>query len=185
MVNRTHARPSSPAEDARAFSRAFSMVELVVVMTIIGVVAAIAVPRYASARSQYRVQSAAARLAADYAGLRPSAMALSGTATMSAVVRADSYTLALTSRDTSGNLATSTQTVNLGVEPYKAAFVTVWLSTGTAFGFDAYGNPLGTGGMQLRSGWTLSSVTFAASGDATVSAPIAMTSAQRAALGAP
>jgi type II secretory pathway pseudopilin PulG len=160
------------------------MVELVIVMVIVGVVAAIAMPRYAAARSQYRVQNACKRLAADYAGLKPTAAAQSGPSTLLMSANADYYRLATSTRDASNTPTTLTQTVDLGVEPYQASFVAVTLAAGSGFGFDAYGNPLGSGSAQLRSSWTLATVTFASTGDVTVGAPKAMSSAQRTALGA-
>lgn len=188
MPDHTHLRPGSLPSDLRAFShaggRGFSMVELAIVMVIVGVVAAIATPRYAAARAQYRVQNAAQRVAADYAGLRPTAYSQSGPCTFIASAGADSYSLSITTRDSSDMVRTITESVNLGIEPYKASFVTVSLTSGTAIGFDAYGNSLGSGGVQLRSSWTLTSVSFAPTGDVTVSAPVAMTPGQRATLGA-
>ena len=46
---------------------AFSLVELIMVLTIIGVVASIALPRFGSSLARYRVEAAAQRVIADMA----------------------------------------------------------------------------------------------------------------------
>ena len=50
--------------------RGFSLLELVMVLAVIAMVSAIAVPRYAGAAAQYRVEAAARRIASDLAAAR-------------------------------------------------------------------------------------------------------------------
>lgn len=50
---------------AQPLHRGFSLLELVMVLTIIAILAAIATPRYASAMARYRADLAARRIAAD------------------------------------------------------------------------------------------------------------------------
>lgn len=60
--------PQRPAPLCRALVRAgrgFSILELVVVLALISVAAAIAVPRYMGSQARYRVTASAARVAAD------------------------------------------------------------------------------------------------------------------------
>ncbi|MBI1189525.1 MAG: prepilin-type N-terminal cleavage/methylation domain-containing protein [Tepidisphaera sp.] len=180
MWKTTPQRPGKPEWAARASSRAFSMLELVLVLVVVGVVAAMAVPRYGAARSQYRVQAAAQRAASDYLGLRQRAMAASGNGRLLASDNASKYTIEVTSRDASGSTTTTTQTVDLSPEPYRAAIFDVSYSKGSDFGFDAYGNTLGAGTLTLRSTWTACQVSLDASGGASVGAARAMTSTQRA-----
>lgn len=177
----THPRSASGA--ARVLCRAFSMIELVVVMTIIALVAAVATPRFAAAQSQYRVQNAASRLAADYIGLRATAMSQSATALLSASSGSDVYKLSITALDASGVAQSRVETVQLGVEPYVARFLAVTQDSGSGLGFDAYGNAAGAGKAALRSGWTMVTVGFDADGGVTVGAPRGMSQAQRAAAG--
>ncbi|MFN7613934.1 MAG: Tfp pilus assembly protein FimT/FimU, partial [Phycisphaerae bacterium] len=55
--------------------RAFSMIELVIVLVIVGVTAAIAVPRYVNSVQRTKVDGAARRIAADIERLRDRARA--------------------------------------------------------------------------------------------------------------
>lgn len=179
MQTHTPRRPGKPFKAARAFSRGFSMLELVIVVVVVGVVAALAVPRYAAARSQYRVQGAAQRVMADYLGLRRRAMAESGSARLLAEEGRSVYLLQCRSRDAQFNDVTNSQRVDLGSEPYVASIMKVTQSTGSDLGFDAYGAVLGTGALTLRSVWTACTVSFDSAGGAAAGAPKSLTQVQR------
>src|SRR5690606_27031377 len=56
---------SAMPQAAQPLRRGFSLLELVMVLTIIAILAAIATPRYANAMARYRADLAARRIAAD------------------------------------------------------------------------------------------------------------------------
>jgi prepilin-type N-terminal cleavage/methylation domain-containing protein len=73
---------------------AFSLVELLFVIAIIAIVAAMAMPRYGRSVARYRAECAAKRVAADLALARSTAKAVSETRVVTFNTVAGSYTLA-------------------------------------------------------------------------------------------
>ena len=95
--------------------RAFSLVEMCLVVATIGVIAAVAVPRYQSSISRYRADSAARRLAADLVQAQSRARMLSSGQTLS--VTGNTYQITgMTDPEHPG----STYTVDLSGDPYYA-----------------------------------------------------------------
>lgn len=93
-------------------TRGFSMIELVIVLVIIGVTAAIAVPRYANSIQRTKVDGAARRMAADIERLRDRARAQGREQRL--YVATAGYVLVMT--DDAGN--TVKQQVDLSIDPY-------------------------------------------------------------------
>src|SRR3954469_1258777 len=106
--------------------RAFTMVELVMAMAIMAILAAIAIPRYASAISSYRARAAAQRIVHDLAQVQSLARTTSSSQTI--VFSTTGYQISnLRDLDT----ASTTYAVQLSAEPYKAAIASVNLTGGS------------------------------------------------------
>ena len=134
------------ATRANSFRRArgvpaFNVVELVLVVAITAMVAAIAVPRYANSLARYRADSAARRVAADLA-LAQNHATTAGRP-QSVVFVARSYQMAgLPHLD---GKSYGDYTVDLGADPYGVTRVAAEFGGDATVKYDLYGAP-DTGG---------------------------------------
>ncbi len=101
----------------RVSCRGFSLLEVVLVLAIIGIAAAVAVPRYSRAGARYRADLAARRVAADLRLAQSQAKAASSTRTVAFSAATEQYQLLGVS---SPDGASGDYTVILSAEPYKA-----------------------------------------------------------------
>ena len=124
----------------RVSHRAFTLIELVLVLVIVGVVAAMAAPRYAGALANYRSRCAARRVVLDLSAAAADALAASAARTMRFDRAANAYSV-------NGGAP-----VRLDREPYGAALVSVDLGGDDAITFDGYGAPDSGGTIVVRSG---------------------------------
>jgi prepilin-type N-terminal cleavage/methylation domain-containing protein len=129
----------------------FSLLELVLVMVIIAVIAAIAVPRYSSAASRYRVETAARRVVADLALAQARAKALSSSQTVAFAVGTSQYQIVGMTDPDHGS---STYTVRLGDDPYRVMLQSVDFGGRSQVTFDAYGTADSNGAVVVRAGAT-------------------------------
>jgi prepilin-type N-terminal cleavage/methylation domain-containing protein len=115
----------------------FSLLEMVFVLAVASVVAAILVPRYASASARYRVNFAARRVAADLELAAATARNASGSRTVT--FREDAtYTINLTrDLDRGGD----TYRVRLAAEPYGVTRIKAAFGPDATVIFDGYGTP--------------------------------------------
>ena len=122
-------------------ARAFSLVELVLVIAITAMVTAIAAPRYANSVARYRADSAARRVAADLALAQNNASTAGRVQPMVFISR--SYQMpGMAHLD---GKSYGDYTVDLGADPYKVTRVAAEFGGDATVKFDLYGNP-DTGG---------------------------------------
>ncbi len=122
---------------------AFSLVELMICIAVMAVLAALAIPRYANATSNYRADAAARRIVADLSLARSQARLISKPLTVVFDTAAQRYQISgmedLLHR-------TNVYSVQLSDQPYRATLVSVSFGGGAAqVTFDQYGSP-NTGG---------------------------------------
>ena len=129
--------------------RAVSLLELVTVLTIIGVMAAIGAPRYANSLALYRAQAAAARIAADVNFARSRAKTSSLGQTLTFDITGSAYTLS----GVAGLNGQASYVVKLNAEPYAATLGSAAMGTSlTTLSFDRYGQPSAGGTVVVKSG---------------------------------
>lgn len=145
----------------RHLRRAFTLVELALCISIIGVISVIAIPRYGSAIASYRVRAAAQRVISDVALAQSTARTTSTSQSLVISTTAGGY-------DVSGqralDTASPTYRVTLADEPYRCTITLIALDNGfgvssavaaganATITFDGYGNPSSGATIQLRSG---------------------------------
>jgi prepilin-type N-terminal cleavage/methylation domain-containing protein len=142
----------------------FSLVELLLTLAIVGVVAAVAAPRYANATERFRADSAARRLAADIAALRARARSLCASQSMTftaAAANAGGYTVA---GMPDPDHPSATYRVDLAAEPYRAAVTAATFTTTTGqasstLTINGYGVPTAGGAVTIQVGATCRTVT--------------------------
>jgi prepilin-type N-terminal cleavage/methylation domain-containing protein len=133
--------------------RAFTLIELVLVVATVAVLAAIGIPRYAQSMNRYRVDMAARRVVADLGLARSSARSSGNGQAIDFSTPANGYTFpGLASPDR----RTLTYSVKLGDEPYKVTVSSVTLDGApagtTSLSFTRYGIPQYGGTIVLTSG---------------------------------
>lgn len=142
---------------------------MVAVVAIIGVVALVGAPRYASAAARYRLDASAYRLAADLRLAREYAINVGTPMTVSfAPGRLSSYTIrGMADRDDRSRTDT---TVPLYLHPYGASFFAITAGGDNQIIFDGFGIPDSAGTFVLMGGERSRTVSVdGATGNVTVS----------------
>lgn len=123
---------------AAAVSAAFSLLEMVLVVGIVATLSAIALPRYTGALLRHRLETAARRIAADFALARHQAERSGVDQQMLFDVSGDTYEL-----PGIGHLNDPTvdYSVDLREAPYRARLVSADFGGSQAVTFDGYGVP--------------------------------------------
>src|SRR2546423_1230735 len=129
--------------------RGVTFVELVMVMGITGVFAAIALPRYSGAVARYRAEVAAKRIVADLGVAQARARQLSTSQTITFTPASNQYQIVgMTDPDRS----TATYTVTLSDSPYRTTLVSASLGGDTSLIFNGYGMPDSGGTIVVQAG---------------------------------
>lgn len=129
--------------------RAFSLAEMLTVVVIIGVMAAVAAPRIGFAMEDHRASVAAVRIAAALDLARNQARNTSASQTVQFSVTDDKYTL--TGMADMDHPA-ATQTVNLADPPYEIIVTAADFGGDADIVFDGYGVPDSGGSVTIQSG---------------------------------
>lgn len=117
----------------------FTLGELLIVVIIISIVAAAAIPKWVATLQKQRASSAAMRIAGDLSRAQSAAYSTSTSKTVTFTTSTSSYTV---SDVASLNRSSGTYTVLLADDPYRCTLVSVWGQTGTqTITFNGYGLP--------------------------------------------
>lgn len=125
----------------------FTLIELVLVIAIMLVIAAIAAPRYSAAVERYRLETAARRVAADISLARAIAMASGASQTISFDCAAGTYVVSGTNSFERPNRS---YVVSLGQEPFRAGIQSADFGGSSTLTINGYGLPAAGGRVDLN-----------------------------------
>ncbi len=134
----------------RASWSAFSLIELILVITIISIMAAIAVPRYSSAQSRYRADAAARRVVAEFEFAREHARTTSTSVTVR-IRPSNDIVVLYNIQDPDDPSIAHTRTF-LAYAPYHADIISADFGGDLLIVFDGFGMPDSGGSLVLSSG---------------------------------
>jgi len=155
----THPTPRSRAgRRVSPFSKGFSLLEAIVCVTIIGVLSAVAVVRFAGANARSRATAAGAALAAAIGRVREEADAASATRQLTFVKGSSQVPIT----DERGRVLRAEK---LGPEPGSCVVWAADLGGDTVLRFNGFGVPAAGGSVTVYSSGTLCTVSIA-DGDA-------------------
>ena len=129
--------------------RAFTLVEVVIVVGIIAILSAIAIPHYAGIIQRYRADAAARRIINDLAMVQSRANTTSTSQTIVFSTAASQYSVTGMADPTG---STTTYTVRLQDAPYNSRLVSANFGGDSQLSFDGYGVPNRGGTLVLRAG---------------------------------
>ena len=151
----------------------FTIMELVIVMMIMGIVAATALPRYFDALARFRVTATAKRMVADLALAKRTAKQDSTTKTIKFDTDTNSYILmGIASMDRRGQV----YKFDLDQAEYGATLISVDFSGNSQVIYDIYGMPDNPGTIVFQSGNQQVTLGVDNEGEITESAPVAVPS---------
>ena len=141
--------------------RAFTLVELVIVVLIMGIVAATAAPKFARNLRQSRLDSACLRIKADLALARQTAIGRSSVQSVQFANGSGVYTLPAMTHPDHPSLAYS---VDLSGEPYNATVSSAVFGGSATVQFDRFGQPNSGGVVTVAVGGSTKTVSVEATG---------------------
>ena len=145
---------------------AFSLLELLLAMAVIGIMLAIAVPRYAVSATRYHLDAAARRIVSDLSLAQSRARATSKSQPVLFSVAAGTYQITgmATLDRKPGDYA-----VALAGDPYRVTLVSADFGGQASITFDGYGSPTRGGTIVIQAGGDQRTITVdAATGKAAV-----------------
>jgi prepilin-type N-terminal cleavage/methylation domain-containing protein len=144
----------------------FTLIDVTVTVLIIGIIAAVATPRFADYLHRMRAESAANRIKADLDWVRQHAVSSSSSQTVQFSPSSDSYSISgLDDLNHSGQ----PYAVDLSSYPYNAVLVSASLDGDSDVHFNRFGIPDSGGTITVRSGSGQQTVTIDAdTGKATI-----------------
>jgi len=130
---------------------AFTLTEITVVVAIIAVLGAVAMPRYALALARYRVAMAEQRILSDLALAQAVAKTSSAGQSVSFNIASNNYQLTGYAGPLNGP-AQSTYTVSLAADPYDATLISASFNNTAQLTYDRFGQPVSGGTIVLEVG---------------------------------
>lgn len=125
-----------------------TLVEIVMVLAIMGIIFALAVPRYAGAICRFQVDTASRRLIRDLTTARERARAQGANQTVAFTVASDTYEVT----GLAGLDGSADYTVDVSDKPYNASITSADFGGESSIVFDGYGVPASGGTIVLESG---------------------------------
>lgn len=139
--------------------RGFTLIELVIVLTILAIVSGIAVPRFTNAQARYRADAAATRIRADLAFAQRQARFTSERRRIDFDLTLNKYALVRVNGEASDTIL---DVVELADEPYQATILSANFGGDLSIEFDGFGTPDSGGSVQVQAGTHQRTVSIAA-----------------------
>lgn len=136
---------------------AFTIVEMVMVMVLLGILSMIAAPRYANMLRNQRLDAAEFRIRHDLSTAQRRARYLGTSQTLTFNTILHSYSV---TGMADPDKPASTYTVKLNAEPYGVSLVSADLGGNAILVFDGHGTPDSDGTIVIRLGSEIRTITF-------------------------